>query len=91
MPIFIGPEGCGKGIILSHPLLPVFDKCGLHRTNFDTVTDHFNAALEHEVFIIVDEGSESLYTQSTLPPEGCYVTHALRAYNRSSVALVPFS
>ena len=35
-PICIGPEGSGKGIILSHLLLPLFDKCGLHCNKFDT-------------------------------------------------------
>ena len=57
MPIFIGLEGSGKGIILAHLLLQLLDKCGLHCTNFDAVTNRFNAAMEHKVFVSVDEGS----------------------------------
>ena len=90
MAIFIGLEGSGKGIILAHLLLPLFDKCGLH-CNFDAVTDRFNAVMEHKVFVLVDEGSKSLYFQSVLVAEGSYGTHALFTYTQLHIAPLPFS
>lgn len=38
MPIFIGDQGTGKGIILGNLLIKIFDKLGIHCTNFGSVT-----------------------------------------------------
>ncbi|DBA92230.1 TPA: hypothetical protein ACH3X1_015937 [Trebouxia sp. C0004] len=38
MPIFIGDQGTGKGIILGNLLIKIFDKLGMHCTIFGSVT-----------------------------------------------------
>ena len=70
-----------RAIILAHLLLPLFDKCGLHCTNFDAVTYRFNAAMEHKGFVLVDEGNKSFYSQSMPSAEGSYDAHALSAHD----------
>jgi hypothetical protein len=56
MPFFVGAEGTGKGVIIVKLLLPLFGKCGLHATNFDSVTEKFNSAMEYKSLVVVDEG-----------------------------------
>ena len=56
MPIFIGDQGIGKGIILGNLLIKIFDKLGIHCTNFGSVTQKFNSDLEFKSFVFVDEG-----------------------------------
>ncbi len=38
MPIFIGDQGTGKGIVLGNLLVNIFDKLAIHVTNFGSVT-----------------------------------------------------
>ena len=54
MPIFIGDQGTGKGIILGNLLIKIFDKLGIHCTNFGSVTQKFNS--DFKSFVFVDEG-----------------------------------
>ncbi|KAL0043400.1 hypothetical protein WJX79_003619 [Trebouxia sp. C0005] len=56
MPIFIGDQGTGKGIILGNLLIKIFDKLGIHCTNFGSVTQKFNSDLEFKSFVFIDEG-----------------------------------
>ncbi|DBA94307.1 TPA: hypothetical protein ACH3X1_001919 [Trebouxia sp. C0004] len=56
MPFFVGDEGTGKGVIITKLLLPLFGNCGLHCTNFDSVTYNFNAAMEFKSVVFVNEG-----------------------------------
>jgi hypothetical protein len=56
MPIFIGDQGTEKGIILGNLLIKIFDKLGIHCTNFGSVPQKFNSDLEFKSFVFVDEG-----------------------------------
>ena len=38
MPILIGDQGTGKGIILGNLVVKIFDKLAIHVTNFGSVT-----------------------------------------------------
>ena len=42
MPVFIGGQGTGKGIIVGNFLIKIFDKLRIHVTNFGSVTQKFN-------------------------------------------------
>jgi len=61
IPMFIGPPGSGKGILLAHLLISVLGKCGMHCIDFDVGTDRFNNSLDFKAFVIVKEG-EHVYT-----------------------------
>jgi len=56
MPIFIGDQGTGKGIVLGNLLIKIFDKLEIHCTNFGSDTQKFNSDLEYKSFVFVDEG-----------------------------------
>ena len=47
--------------------------------------------MEHKVFVLVDEGSKSLYFHSMFVAEGSYGTHALFTYTQLRIAPLPFS
>lgn len=53
MPIFIGDQGTEKGIILGNLLIKIFDKLGIHCTNFGSVTQKFNSDLEFKSFVFI--------------------------------------
>ncbi len=54
MPLFIGDQGTGKGIILGALLVKIFDKLAIHCTNFGSVTTKFNSDLEYKSYVFVD-------------------------------------
>lgn len=56
MPIFIGDQGTGKGIILGNLLVKIFDKLAIHCPNFGSVTQKFNSDMEFRSCVFVDEG-----------------------------------
>lgn len=51
--IFIGDQGTGKGVILGNLLIKIFDKLGIHCTNFGSVTNEINPNLEFKSFVLV--------------------------------------
>ena len=77
MPFFVGDENTGKGVILSKLLLPRFGKCGLHCTNFDSITCKFNAAMKFKSLVFVDEGEQSLQFVMMLVQKISNMTHML--------------
>jgi len=64
MPFFIGEQGSGKGIILGGLMVKMFDKLGLHATNFGSVTGQFNSDLMLKCLVFI--GKKKLRKSVTL-------------------------
>jgi len=63
--LFLSPEGVQtmrqaprciwKGIILGNLLIKIFDKLGIHCTNFGSVVEKFNSDMEFKSFLFIGQ------------------------------------
>ncbi len=49
------PRCIWKGIILGNLLIKIFDKLGIHCTNFGSVVEKFNSDMEFKSFLFIGQ------------------------------------